>query len=91
MACSRAVRGRLPVASAQLALQIMAHSGSWAVMPLFFAKYACQKGAFAYQYLTDPPEPLTAYILTHKTPRPNVQKSLSIFFDYLKQLDSDIF
>ena len=48
------------VASAQLALQIMAHSGSWAVMPLFFAKYACQKGAFAYQYLTDPPEPLTA-------------------------------
>ena len=79
------------VASAQLALQIMAHSGSWAVMPLFFAKYACQKGTFAYQYLTDPPEPLTAYILTHKTPRPNVQKSLSIFFEYLKQLDDDIF
>lgn len=79
------------VASAQLALQIMAHSGSWSIMPLFFAKHACQTGAFTYQYLTDPPEPLTAYILTHRAPRPNVQKGLSILFDYLSQLDTNAF
>ena len=78
------------VASAHLALQIMKHSGSWAVMPLFFAKYAQRQGGFEYQYLTDPPEPLTAYILTHTAPRPNVQKSLSLFFDYLGQLESDL-
>lgn len=79
------------VASAQLALQIMAHSGSWSIMPLFFAKHACQTGAFTYQYLTDSPEPLTAYILTHRAPRPNVQKGLSILFDYLSQLDTNAF
>lgn len=79
------------VASAQLALQIMAHSGSWSIMPLFFAKHACQTGTFTYQYLADPPEPLTAYILTHRAPRPNVQKGLSILFDYLSQLDTNAF
>lgn len=79
------------VASAPLALQIMAHSGSWSIMPLFFAQYARQTGAFAYQYLTDPPEPLTAYILTHTAPRPNVKKSLAVFFDYLDHLPPSVF
>lgn len=75
------------VASAQLALQIMEHSPSWAVMPLFFAKYAVKTKSVAYQYFTDPPDPLTACIITHAAPRPNIRKSLDFFFSYLDTLD----
>ncbi len=76
------------VASSHLALQLMAHTDCWAMMPLFFARHAQQEGSFSYRYLTEPPNPLTAYIITHQSPRPNVRKSLSIFFDYLQQLDN---
>lgn len=79
------------VASANLALAIMARNPAlWAVMPLFFARRAAEGGAVTYQPFTDGPQPLTAFIITHKNPRPNIRKSLSLFFSCLDALDEEL-
>lgn len=76
------------VSSARLAMQIMEHNKkSWTIMPQFLAAYAQQHGPFSSFSLQPAPPTITAYILTHRSPRPNVQKSLDIFFQYLDHLD----
>ena len=41
---------------------------------------------YTYMELEDPPKNLTAYTIRHKNPRPSTEKSLHIFYSYLKEL-----
>ncbi|RHA13361.1 LysR family transcriptional regulator [Megasphaera sp. AM44-1BH] len=75
---------------APLTLQVLKNSRRWSIVPLGMAQYAFSLGGFIYSYLSDPPAPLTAYIIQHKKPRPTTQRSLSIFFKYLQELSLNI-
>lgn len=69
-----------------LTLKLLKDNDYWAIVPLWMAKYAVSLGEYTYMELEDPPKNLTAYTIRHKNPRPSTEKSLHIFYSYLKEL-----
>lgn len=77
------------ITGASLALQLLKNSDYWVIVPLWLANYAINHmdKRYSYYILSDSPEALTAYVITHKYPRPSVKKSLDIFFEYFNKID----
>ena len=71
------------ITGAPLVIRLIREGGYWSIVPLWMAEYAITLGGLTYNLLSNPPEPLTAYIVTHKYPRPSTEKALKVFFDYL--------
>lgn len=79
------------ITGSPLTLQLIKDSGYWSIVPLWLAQYALKIGKYTYNLLSDPPEPMVAYSITHKYPRPSTEKSLRIFFEYLEStISTDI-
>ena len=75
------------ITGAPLVLQLIKDNDYWAIVPLWLANYAVSFGGYTYSLLSDPPDPLTAYIITHKYLRPSTEKSLRVFYYYLNKLE----
>lgn len=67
-----------------LLLQLLQDTDRWAIAPLWLAQRAIKSGNFTYALLDEPPKNLTAYIITHKSPRPSTKRALDLLSEYPK-------
>jgi DNA-binding transcriptional LysR family regulator len=77
---------RIPVDTAGLIFSLMQDARQWSIVPKSVATAFVQSGRFVIQELWEAPPVRTCYKLTHKHPKPTVNRSLAILNQYLKLL-----
>ncbi|HWR30172.1 MAG TPA: LysR family transcriptional regulator [Negativicutes bacterium] len=77
---------RIPVDTAGLIFSLMQDARQWSIVPKSVATAFVKSGRFVIQELLESPPARTCYKLTHKHPKPTVNRSLDILNQYLKLL-----
>ncbi|MFJ3046453.1 LysR family transcriptional regulator [Herbaspirillum chlorophenolicum] len=77
---------RIKLDSGHLILSMLHHPSQWAIVPLWLARTALDKGPYMIRELTAPPPPYICYRLTHKQPTTGTSRSIAIVDTLCRQI-----